>query len=413
MKRKKKCDEKVIEELVEKLHGFLRNENASQFNYERYLLIDKAPYLDKFIEGKPFPPFEVEIQMSSKCNLHCVWCIGGEIQEQRRVLQLPNNINGDNIDKIVEGIFKFQMNGLSIEKVKFSGFIGEPLLKKDATLKGIMSLAGAGLKVGLFTNGVFMDDDLTRRVLANIEYVHVSLDAGPITYCLLKTPNRPYDPTIFHRVINNIRDLADYREKVGGKVEITCGFVIVPGNHSEIYETTRLVRDVGANDIRFKVDIGGRHDLERAGLIDEVFEQLRRAEEDFNDPPSFAVHIIHSEDDTRNRSYAEWRCEKGCFFHNFLGTVGSDGLVYLCDHNTMPGAIPLGSALDNSFEDIWVNERRKYLTDGIRYTCQCGVCPPFGNRANFLLEELHNLTLQYGVDCMKKVLHCFRSKLEK
>jgi len=410
MKRKTKCDEKRIEELVEKLHGFLRNENTSQFNYERYLLLDKALYLEKFIEGKPFPPFEVEIQMSSKCNLHCVWCIGGEIQEKKRVLQLQNNINEKNIDQIVDGILTFRVNGLRIEKVKFSGFIGEPLLKKKATLKGIMSLAGAGLKVGLFTNGVFMDDNLTREVLANIEYVHVSLDAGPITYCLLKNPNNPYEP-IFDRVIKNIKNLADHRKKVGGKVEITCGFVIVPGNFIEIYETTRLVRDAGANAIRFKVDIGGKHDLKKAGLIDKVFEQLKRVEQDFNNPPSFAVHIIHSEDDIRNKSYAEWRCENGCHFHNFLSTVGSDGLVYLCDHNTMPGAIPLGSALDNSFEDIWVNERRKYLTDGIRYTCQCGVCPPFGNRANFLLEELVNLKDKYGADCLKRALQRFKSNI--
>ena len=59
--------------IVKELDGFIQAGDSSPFNYERNLLVDKAPYLDAFVEGKPFPPFEVEIQMSSNCNLQCRW----------------------------------------------------------------------------------------------------------------------------------------------------------------------------------------------------------------------------------------------------------------------------------------------------------------------------------------------------
>ena len=165
---------KVITEKLRKHLGTLIEES----HYVRILAIDKAPYLDAFIRGESVPPFEIEIQPSSRCNLKCRWCIGEEIQAQNHVLNLPNAINADNIGHIVEGILEAKQNGLGVEIVKFSGFIGEPLVQKGAVLSAIQRLACAGVKVGLFTNGVLMTED-TWETLANIAYVHVSLDAGP------------------------------------------------------------------------------------------------------------------------------------------------------------------------------------------------------------------------------------------
>ncbi len=76
----------------------------------------------------------------------------------------------------------------------------------------------------------------------------------------------------------------------------------------------------------------------------------------------------------------------------------------------MPGAIPFGNIINQSFEEVWISERRKYLTDGIRYICQCGVCPPFGNRANFFLKEIYDLTKQYGIPCMKETVKGLRTE---
>jgi sulfatase maturation enzyme AslB (radical SAM superfamily) len=104
------------------------------------------------------------------------------VQDRKRVMRLPNNINSKNIDSIVDGIINYNIDGIGVRMVKFSGFIGEPLLLKETSLKAIQRLAGAGIQVGLFTNGVFMDSS-TWKTLSNVEYVHISLDAGllPIT----------------------------------------------------------------------------------------------------------------------------------------------------------------------------------------------------------------------------------------
>lgn len=115
-----------VKTIVNKLQGYIQADESSPFNYERNMLIDKAPYLDAFVEGKFFPPFEVEIQMSSKCNLQCRWCIGDEIQEKNYVMRLPNHINENNVDRIIDGIINFQVNDLGIEIVKFSDLLESP-----------------------------------------------------------------------------------------------------------------------------------------------------------------------------------------------------------------------------------------------------------------------------------------------
>lgn len=403
------CEVKTI---VCKLQRFIRVGGFLHYNYERNLLVDKAPYLDAFIENRIFPPFEVEIQISSKCNLQCRWCIGDKIQEKNYVQRLPNLINKDNIDKIIDGIIDFQINDLSIERVKFSGFNGEPLVPeiKATTLRAIQRLAGAGRRVGLFTNGVFMDKD-TWETLANIEYVHISLDAGRSSYFWLKeSPKGTYTEETFNKVINNIKGLDKTRKKKSkSNLEISVGYVVIPGNHNQIYETAKLVKESGADRIRFKCDIGGRFSLVESGVLETVFQEIEQAKQDL-EGPSFTVHTIHSKEDIKATTYKDWRCKRGCFYHNFHATIGSDGNVYLCDHNTMVSAIPFGNAINQSFEEIWKGKCRKYLINGIRYICRSDVCPPFGNRANFFLNEIYKLTKKFGISSMKKAINELRTK---
>lgn len=401
-----------VEAIVGKLDRFLQDGNSSPFNYERNLLVDKAPYLDAFVEGKSFPPFEVEIQMSSQCNLQCRWCIGDEIQEKNYVMRLPNYINEDYVDKIIDGIINFRVNDLGIEIVKFSGFIGEPLVNKKPTLRAIQRLVGAGKRVGLFTNGVLMDKD-TWETLANIDYVHISLDAGPSSFFWLKeSPKGTYTQKTFNAVLNNIGGLNNTRtNQVKDRLRINVGYVVVPGNHNhdQIYKAAELVKQAGADSIRFKCDIGERYDLKKAGVLEVVFQEIEKVKQELEET-SFTVHTIHSKEDIEKKGYKDWQCKNGCFYHNFLATIGSDGSIYLCDHNTMPGAIPLGHAINQSFKKVWESERRKYLIDGIRYVCHCDVCPPFGNRTNFFLKEIYELTKQYDISCMKDAIDELRTK---
>jgi len=339
---------------------------------------------------------------------------GEEVQSQNQVLNLPNVINRTNIHKIIDGILQYNEGGKRIRAVKFSGFIGEPLVAKEATLRGIQRLSGAGIDVGLFTNGVLMTSE-TWDTLAQIKYVHVSLDAGPSSFFWVKEDqSKPYTNSTFEKVVENISGLNIRRLQLGqaSRTKLNIGYVVIPGNHNEIYNTTKAVVDAGADSIRFKCDIGGKHDLVKSQYLDYAFDEIQRAIHDFHKPPNFSVYSIHSKSDVETKSYAEWQCKDGCYYQHFLATIGSDGNLYLCDHNTMPGSVALGNVIDHTFKDVWRSDQRKYISDGVKYTCQCAVCPPFGNRVNFFLSNILDLCNQYGVSEVLDAINEAKARLE-
>ena len=147
-------------------------------------------------------------------------------------------------------------------------------------------------------------------------------------------------------------------------------------------------------------------------ILDRAFECLEKVKNDF-DSSDFTVTLVHSKEDVETKAYKQWNPKSGCNYHNFLGTIGSNGELYLCDHNTMPGALSFGCAINMSFKDIWFSSRRGYMTQGVKYLCNSHVCPPFGNAVNFFLEKLKSLTDEFGPEQVIIALHTIRDALQQ
>jgi len=308
-------------------------------DYEALFLREQRPYLDRYLANEPFPPFEVEIQMSSSCNLSCSWCVGSKLSGKR----LKNRIDKENIYDIVDGLLATEINGLKIKRVKFSGFIGEPLVVREATLRGIRTLSRGGVEVGLFTNGTLMTED-TWDTLGGISYVHVSQ----------LTP----------KALENIRGLA-HRRRSWGKVKINVGVVVVSRNVAELKVLAALARGAGADSVRFKYDITASTAYGAEIAVDAAKVMVKSKDFDVIEVPRYAQ---------------VWEHTKGCHFQNFLGTIGSDGGVYMCDHTTTPDAICHGNALERSFHDIWMKRLEHACV------CKCSTCPPYGDAVNRFID---------------------------
>jgi len=399
------------QKILQEIRPFFTNAANEPFNYERFLCVDKAPYLDAFVKEVPFSPFELEIQTSSACNLSCRWCIGSQIQSEKRVQSLANVLNKTNIHQVVDGVLSLKEGGLFIDTVKFSGFIGDPLVKKETTLAAMRRLKEAGIRVGLFTNGVFLDED-TYDIISGIDYVHVSLDAGPDSFYHVKEHNSrvPYSQDTFNRIIKNIKGLDEYRKKHNRRVKINIGYVVIFGNHEEVYKTANIVKEAGADMIRYKCDIANQYTQDTSWL-ESVFTQIEQTQKELHNPDTFSVLSIHSQNEVKSNAHKNWTCKKGCWYQYFVATIGSDGNMYLCDHNTMPGAIPFGNAINESFKDIWLSARHKYLADGVEYICQSNVCPPFANRVNVFLQKLVDLRKEYGAKTVLDALDVLRKEI--
>jgi sulfatase maturation enzyme AslB (radical SAM superfamily) len=169
--------EKFTEER-EKFRSFLKKGEAP-LNYEKFLLQSDS---DKnrvvaILDGKIVPPFEVEIQPSSTCNLKCKHCFG------KNYPRLSNKMGKKEFDLLANRIDKFKENGFEIEIVKFCGTTGEPLVN-TYTPYALDMFHKREKKVVLFTNGLNLNKKVNSNgrkyyeYLPEIKRINLSFDAG-------------------------------------------------------------------------------------------------------------------------------------------------------------------------------------------------------------------------------------------
>lgn len=383
-------------------------EGGSGFPLDRLLLTARRPYLDAFVEGRSFPPFEVEIQPTSRCNLKCTWCMGTGGHGTKPEM-LPNALSATNVDAVIDGILATEVGGLRIEAVRFAGFTGEPLMNRRTTLRAMERLLAAGLQVSLFTNGVLMGPD-TWATLSRLTYVHVSIDAGPTTYAQLKEGRPAGGAGHLERVIANVRGLHGARREAAEGTEVHVGYILVPESLVDLEAVARSAQRAGADRFVVKCDITGQHELGRRGLLDEAFRRVDALKQTLDDPPRFSVTAVHSRQEAG--AGRRWRQARGCHYHHFMGTVASDGRTYLCDYNTLPGGAVTGDLLERTFDAVWFGQQRNELASRPPFPCRSTFCPPDANRANFFLDEIRTLVDAHGADTVMAGLDLLRERIE-
>lgn len=384
-------------------------------------LFDQAGYVSRFLDeqfenvavwlsGDSFPTHEVELHLSSRCNLDCRHCIGHCAASDTNAQRLSDRITIQNIDRILGGILNFRRGSLRIERVRFSGLMGEPLVPRAVFIRAARCLIEEGRSVGLFTNGLLIgaEDRELIDVLMQLSYIHFSLDAGcDSTYLSLK---RPHVQTIlpYRQVLSAIEMLACMRLRNGKGPRLNVGFVITPENCREILKAAADVFHVGADFIRFKMELHphstGAKDANRA----EAEALIREAEERYHWPPSFSVQRLFDRDHgaSRNAARVSEYLEHDCPFANFFGTIGADGKVYLCDHNACPAAVSMGDALRQDLNDIWSVASARGTEKADR--CASRVCPPSAAALNPFLHACRAAVQEYGCQTTIRALDRLR-----
>jgi MoaA/NifB/PqqE/SkfB family radical SAM enzyme len=362
----------------------------NHFNYEHFLLSDQKEYLRAFLRGDPFPPFEAELQITSKCNLHCRWCIGKQMAVHSGMTLPVSRIDESNIGKIVDHLCAFRTGNLRISLVKISGLAGDPLApeSKATSTKAIELFAQAGVKVGLFTNAASAFDRRTEDLLQSLYYLNISLDAGPRTYARLKETRLGGDT--FFQVLKNIERTAGRKRQQSSFLnDVSAGYVVVPENLCDILEATRLVKESGADGIRFKLEFTNLLTSPSGGFVREAGAMIEQAHERYA-TKGFFVHMTNSPRAPRGT----WKPGGDCYARLFHITVGPDGNVYPCDHFSLVGAPSPGNLLDQPLDAFWPPLPRSQQP--LKVNCRSFVCPPFAEAINCTISRLNRLGEQYG-----------------
>lgn len=404
------------------LEGYFRTDIPGRFN-ELDVLRRQWPRFAASASGQVLPPYEVLVHPSSGCNLRCRWCIGDHVpleiwDEERENLtlldaskQAPERLPDTLADpaammKLARDLVSYRTTGtyrsaggehtapFAVENVSFSGLIGEPLLARAALVPAMAYLAEHGIRVGLFTNGVLIDDGVI-DVLLHTAYVHLSLDAAsPATYAALKFRGHVAGRVKFERAVANLRRLVQRRAEAGSSLEVSVSFIVYPENYREVYDAAALVREAGADRLRLKRDISGDRQLDDAQR-GEANALIARIRDELTDE-SFGLVEIHRLDHLAEHS----RTFGSCSITDLMAAVGSDGHLYPCNYHPRPGGASYGNAIDTSFRDVWEGAQRARIRGNLPGICP-KVCDPFKNRANKMLQAAGEIEAAYGLDYLE------------
>lgn len=382
----------------------IREDIPGRFN-ELYLIKKEWARIVNILQGKTIPPYEVIIHPSSTCNLSCAWCIGNNVpiedSTSSNSLILPDSLsNPENMLKVIKHIIEYKKFGsytengqeytkeFKVENVSFSGLIGEPLVSKKAVMAAMQLLVDNGLRVGIFTNGVLMDKS-TLDIIIRTAYVHLSLDASHgETYGKMKLGAKKNGTVLFNTILQNLANLANKRDSTpSSSLEINASFILYPENYTEVFDAARILKDIGVDYFRIKLDISGQRLLnaeqrkEARELLDKIKVEL--ADEQFK---LVEIHQLSSTDEQLTRTFSK------CLITELMAAIGSDGHLYPCNYHPRPDGHSYGSAIEASFDNIWENTQRRRIKKDIPHICP-PVCDPFKNRSNRLLNCVYDIYL--------------------
>jgi len=355
-------------------------------DYGMQLMMNSPERAEAVLQGKVVPPYEVEIQPSSKCNVQCEHCFGAKYKK------LPHVLGDSEMVTVVDRIADFTDNGFSTEVIKFCGTTGEPLVN-PAIKAGIVRAKERGKKVIVFTNGVLINEYVTD--LLNVDRINLSLDAGTgETFRSLKKVDK------FGEVIRGLDCLLAEKGRSGQKTpRVIASYVIGEKNLDDVAKVPALMSHLGVDDMLFRVDFTNpkwvKQNLDKIRTKLDVAKSYAR--------PGFNIVAVYENEDLSNNGSAFSSYKFGCYNHNFWACVGPNAELYFCGHRTHGGVESCGSLLDRTMRDLWVSDKRKKMIETLPDE-HCKVCSPSSHARNEIMSRLAHLGIGAFYEAKERIL---------
>ena len=188
-------------------------------------------------ERVPALPVEYIVETTAKCNLYCPMC-------PRETHKQPKEDMADEIfERLVDGAAK------TGEHMMLIG-LGEPFMDRKI-FDRIEYCERHGISTLLSTNGTFLDEKMSERLLAtSLAHITLSFDgASKETFEYYRKGAR------FEKVRDNFVRFARMKRERGAKLQTVVQMVRMPGNAHEVDEFRRFWSAVpGVDQVRIKED---------------------------------------------------------------------------------------------------------------------------------------------------------------
>lgn len=297
----------------------------------------------EWYEGKLCYPINAEIGLAGACNHRCVFCAADYMGYNPQVLS--REIAHDRLKEMQEK---------GLKSVLFAG-TGEPLLNKNAA-HIINDTKSIGVDVALSTNGVLFTEDIARECMGSISWIRFSVSAG--TEETYKKIHRGQDGDL-ERVFNNIYNAAQLKRQYGWKTVLGVQIVMIPDNEDEILVLAKKVKELGAD--QFSVKSFGAQPLSSNEL-----KKLNRISY-YGHPEALEQQLSQLSDENFRAIFRSNRankpkigkCYTECYAMPFHVNIDASGDVWPCCTLIGMDGMKFGNINENTFEEIWLGEKRK------------------------------------------------------
>lgn len=286
----------------------------------------------EYLNGGQRTIIVLEIHMTNQCDGNCPNCSGCKKTSPNAHLDFHEAKN-----------YIKQLKSFGAKAVIFSGG-GDPLCHQE-TCKTISYAKSIGLDIGLFTNGIRLNEEYTdiKTLLDCCTFIRISLDAGD--HKLYKKIHGN-DRKVFEKVIANMKALMDFREAYGGKTVVGAGYLTGEGT-ATLSEMKKFL------DVCCFCRIDFAHFRPFHWNFDSVKKELVYLRGRYKREK---LKIFSSDQKYRVFNKKPIRNYKTCHGVNFVTVIAADANVYQCCHLLGNKDFSLGSLRDMSFQDIWANK---------------------------------------------------------
>jgi len=299
-----------------------------------------------------YVPLVLSWNVTLRCNLKCAHCY-----INAKGAKLPDELSTDAAKMLIH-----QITEVSRPLLILSG--GEPMLREDI-YEIIRYGADRGLRMGMGSNGWFIDDEATQRLEdAGMETVAISLDST--------IPERHDEFRGVKGAWEHAVDAIKALKKSRIVVQVNC--TVTPQNYDEVDDIMALAEDLGVENFHlfFLVPTGRGTDIE--DLTPRMYEDMitstlaKTTKYKLNVKPSCAPQFMRI---AKEQGVDMSRWVRGCMAGLYYCRIYPSGEVTPCPY--LP--LNLGNIREKSFKDIWFNsEVFKALRDFDRLKGRCGVC---------------------------------------
>ncbi len=357
--------------------------------FNSYKLLAHVETWRNIKRGKPLPaPILVTVDPTNVCNLDCIWCNAEFVRERK------TSLSKQALERIADFLPRWSEDspyqGNGVQAICVAGG-GEPLLNPH-TGDFIDRVVSRGVEVGVVTNGIFVDKNVDS--LSHTTWVGVSVDAGTSsTFNKLKQPDRQGSET-FDKIINNISILVDYSRRHNNKLGwshpaygVSYKYLLYKDNIGEIYEATKLAREIGCKNIHFRPagttwdKIGTEQEIAfTKDDVAEFKEQIAMAME--LDDGTFGVYgVTHKFNNQFERSNHFDKCHAVFMTAVFEPPVGKDAdrdafVVGLCCDRRGDSKLELARNITdpNEINRLWGSDGHWDIHDKIVADVECPRC---------------------------------------